>query len=177
MPDLQSELSKIANAWDTHEQEIRQPKEKEVNIIKYSGNATRDIFEFVKANPHTFDQTGVVNKLTEMGYKRSTVSALTTQMKRREMLYLNNDGHLFTTLHTYEPLANPYAKAKSKQKAQRKARVVKAVKPVKAASSGIAALQVDTTRSSWDAETVLAHMGIKEAHKLYLELHTYFGGK
>lgn len=174
MPDLQSELSKIANAWDTHEQVIRQPKEKRVNTVTYSGNATRDIFEFVKAFPGVFDQPTVVRKVTELGHKRSTVSALVTQMKRRGVVQTNNDGNLFTLETTYTPLVNPYAKAKREAKAVRKAKVAKIAK---AASAGIAALTVDTVASRWDAETVLAHIGIKEAHKLFLELHSYFGGK
>lgn len=168
MPDLQSELSKIANAWDTHEQVIRQPKEKRVNTVTYSGNATRDIFEFVKTFPGVFDQPTVVRKVTELGHKRSTVSTLVTQMKRRGVVQTNNDGNLFTLETTYTPLVNPYAKA------MRKAKVAKIAK---AASAGIAALTVDTVTSRWDAETVLAHIGIKEAHKLFLELHSYFGGK
>ena len=52
MPDLQSELSKIANAWDDQEKEIRkeQPKEKAMTFTP-TGNVSRDTFHFIQANP------------------------------------------------------------------------------------------------------------------------------
>ena len=44
-------------------------------------------------------------------------------------------------------------------------------------SAGIAALQADTAPSKWDADIVLANIGVKEAFKLYEALSKMFGGK
>lgn len=178
MPDLKSELVKVVSVWDAHEQEIRQPQ-KEKAAMQTTGNMTRDTFEFVRLNPDKYTQEQAMNEMMKLGYKKNSVSSVLTQMRRTGHVALSIDHKLHTLADAYKPLHNPYKpKVKAKQKVKAKA------KPAPAAAQGIAALAADTAtvtvqppvKTQWSAEAVLAHMGIKEAHRLYLELSTYFGG-
>lgn len=181
MPDLKSELVKVVSVWDAHEQEIRQPQ-KEKAAMQNTGNMTRDTFEFVRLNPDKYTQEQVTNALMKLGYKKNSVSSVLTQMRRTGHVALSIDHKLHTLSNMYIPLQNPYKpKVKAKKKVKAK------VRPAPVAAQGIAALAADTAatatitvqppvKTQWSAEVVLAHMGIKEAHRLYLELSTYFGG-
>ena len=178
MPDLKSELVKVVSVWDAHEQEIRQPQ-KEKAAMQTTGNMTRDTFEFVRLNPDKYTQEQATNALAHLGYKKNSVSSVLTQMRRSGHVALSIDHKLHTLANSYTPLHNPY-KIKVKAKKKFKAKV----KPAPVAAQGIAALAADTAtitvqppvKTQWSAETVLAHMGIKEAYRLYTELAKYFGG-
>ncbi len=148
--------------------------------FKKTGNMSKDVFDFIKANQYRYKQAAAAKAITELGYKNTSVHAILTQMKRAGIVKANIDGELFVTQDEYKPFSNPY---KTNPVSKKKA----APKKDKQPSAGIAALKPDAAaawtatdtlvQSKWDADTVLAHIGIKEAHKLYLELHTYFGGK
>ena len=183
MPDLQSELSKLASAWDSHEQTIRitnQQQEKMVQKFTVTGNATRDTFEFIRLNGHVHTHSSAAKAMAQLGYKHSSVHAVLTQMKRAGMIQLNSDGHVFTTMDEYKPLHNPYKAnpvgrpPKAKTKAKRSA-----------TSAGIAALQVAEEQTPIErkqlvlkltTEDVLNKLDVKEAFKLYQELAKMFGG-
>lgn len=175
MPDLQSELSKLASAWDTHEQEIRQPQqEKAMKAFEQTGNASRDTFEFIRINHNIYTQATAVSAMVGLGYKKSSISALLTQMKRTGLLAVDTGGHLFTTRDTYAPVGTPY-KPKSGRKQGR---------PKKVVGAGIAALPVAEAPAQrkqlvlkLTAEDVLSKLDVKEAYKLYQELWNMFGGK
>ena len=179
MPDLQSELSKIANAWDDQEKEIRQdkPKEKAMTFTK-TGNVSHDTFNFIKTNAHVHTAATACRAMETLGYKRASVHALITQMKRVGFLKYDTSDKLFAAVPEYKPFANPYKTAVKKAKTK-PAKAVKVQAP-KSASAGIAALQPVEMRAvpaAWDADTVLAHIGVKEAFKLYEALSKMFGGK
>ena len=190
MPDLQSELSKLANAWDNHEQAIRQPQpqqEKAVQTTPVTGNATRDTFEFIRLNSRKYTQVQLADGMARLGYKKNSVQALMTQMKRNGMIQLDPDGRLFTTLSEYKAFSNPYKanpvgqRLKTKRKGKRGA-----------TSAGIAALAAPPVQPTpptlpnpnparlvrlQTAAEVLANLSVAEAHKLYVELGKLFGGK
>lgn len=180
MPDLQSELSKLANVWDTHEQTIRTdthtpPKEKTVKPFIKTGNASRDLFAMIRDNPHFYTGHAAFTMLVDAGYKKTSASALVTQMKRCEYFKTDDNDRLYTTMQEYKPL--PHNKKTPKPK---KAKPVKQAKP---ASAGIAALQVaeEPARKQlvlkMTAEDVLTKLDVKEAFALYQELAKMFGGK
>lgn len=176
MPDLQTELSKLANAWDNHEQIIRKPQQEKAMKTTITGNASKDTFTLIKDYPHVYTHNTAAQKMVDAGYKKNSVHSLITQMKKAGIFNATDDGTLYTTQPEYKPFANPYKTNSAGRKAK-----AKPVKQIRQTSAGIAALQVvdtpvRTAPTQWDAETVLAHIGIKEAHKLYLELNTYFGG-
>lgn len=135
MPDLQSELSKIASAWDTHEQTIRnpqtqttqekamelQPTTNEITTVSTynttsttnetftkSGVCSRDTFDLIRLNPHKFTTVSAANKLVNLNYRKTSIFSLFTQMKRNGMLKEDEHGRLFTTVDAYTPFANPY---------------------------------------------------------------------
>jgi hypothetical protein len=137
MPDLQSELSKIASAWDTHEQTIRNPQtqtqttqekamelqpttNETITVSTYtptpstnetftkSGVCSRDTFDLIRLNPHKFTTVSAANKLVNLNYRKTSIFSLFTQMKRNGMLKEDENGRLFTTANAYTPFANPY---------------------------------------------------------------------
>lgn len=179
MPDLQSELSKIAHAWDSHEQTIRQPQQEKVmkaTPISITGNASKDTFNLIRDNPYGYTHTTAAKKMVALGYKLNSVHSLITQMKRAGIFIVDAaGGTLYTQQGEYKPFSNPY-------KAKPAGRLKPRAKPTKTTTAeGIAALQVVDTPvkeipTQWDAETVLAHIGVKEAFKLYEVLHKMFGG-
>ena len=202
MPDLQSELSKIANAWDTHEQTIRhdsheKSKEKEVstqpNQTEYTGNMSRDLYMFVIHHPNEMPQADIAHLMVDkFGYKYTSVQALITQMKRNGMLLVDEQGKLVATQDEYKPFANPYKTTKATLKAKAKAKTKSAdindalsyvsaqVKP----QAGLMALQPTKllpvqlpAPAALTADSVLASISVSEAFKLYQELSKMFGGK
>lgn len=164
MPDIQSELSKLANAWDTHEQAIRGPQTP--SPFTKTGNASKDVFTYIRDNSRKVSSTQVLHKMVAEGYKQNSTSSLITQMKRSGLVQVTDEGALFTTQDEYRPLVNPHAK-KAKLKAA----------PASAENAGIAALTaVPEVKPVWDAETALANLSVKDAHALWVELNKMFGG-
>ena len=182
MPDLQTELSKIAQAWDTHEQKIRNPqpqqeKAMQTNSFVKTGNASQDTFAFIQRHAGCYTTRDTAEILRTQGYKVTSTSSLITQMRRAGLVGLDDSGHLVPLKDAYVPLhrlAKPAAKK----------RIVK--KPKKA---GLTALVPDTVTVSavstvapqpatvWTADNVLKNIGVAEAAKLYAELGKLFGGK
>ena len=181
MPDLQSELSKIASAWDTHEQTIRtQPTktapQQEKTMQQVTGNASHDTFSFIRINPRRFTHAEVARAVSQLGYKSNTVHSLITQMKRAGIVLADAGGLLYTEQTEYKPFANPYkANPAGKRKAKTEA---------KPSTAGIAALQAPEEQPArrqlllrTTADEVLSKLDVKEAFKLYQELAKMFGGK
>lgn len=190
MPDLQSELSKIASAWDSHEQAIRtpqhspQPQEKAMKYA-HTGVLTRDVFALIKDNPSDFTPSAVATFMENRGYKNNSIHAIITQMKKAGVFVLNDDGRLYTTAPEYKPFANPYSATKKslreKAKAKAQAKATSAAKEQAEAWAGIAALQPATTPKKetvkmFTAKEVLSVLNVTEAYALYAELSKMFGG-
>jgi len=153
MPDLKSELSKVINSWETD-----MPNTPETGR-RITTNSTRLTFNYVRDNPGV-TRAAAVAGLTKLGVKLSSSTSLITVMLARGNLRTVNDG-LFTTQAEYAPLPKI-----EKPKKAKPAPVVEAPKPVEP-------VQISTT---WDAETVLNNLSIKQARALYDELRTIFGG-
>ncbi len=143
-----------------------------------TGNISRDTFNFVRDNNGKYIQSAVVNAVIKLnaGYKKNSVSAVVTQLKRAGTFVQQPDGTLFATASEYVPLRNVYGSKKSKAKAKAKAKAKPILQGLAALAADTAAAAAPRAESAWDANTVLANMGIKEAHRLYLELAKYFGG-
>lgn len=180
MSDMQTALTKALEEgkrrfmtatlsdWEKHEQQIRQPQpEKAMAYANQDRNLTKEIFNYIHNGACTPDE--VIKKMVGLGYKKVSASSLITQMKRKGLIS-QNDGYLTANYDEYMPLGRVY----QKQKAQ--------AKHVKQTKAGIAALTAATAPAAsvptqWDADTVIANIGIKEAYKLYEELSKYFGNK
>lgn len=170
-------MSKVLEEWDNHENAIRkpqstQPPQEKTMAFSKTGNLTHDVFRFIQSGAWTSSE--VVHILAKHGYNKSSVHSLITQMRRTGMVVVN-DGYLATTQAEYTPLKNPYNKRKKKEAPVKLKKATReTIKDPIPATTGIAALKVATTQTKWDAETVIANMGIKEAFKLYEELKKYF---
>jgi len=171
MPDIKTAMSKVLEKWDNHENAIRKPQEKTMAFSK-TGNLTHDVFKFIQSGAWTSPE--VVHILAKHGYNKTSVHSIITQMRKAGMVVVN-DGYLATTQAEYTPLKNPYHKRKKKDAPVKLKKATReTIKDTIPATTGIAALKVATTQTKWDAETVIANMGIKEAFKLYEELKKYF---
>ena len=173
MPDLQSELSKIADAWDAHENTIRQPAQTnhqentmQTTPVPKTGNLTRDIFYYIKAGQFTREQ--VCEAFAADGHKRRSVSSLLTQMLRAGLVE-ERTWHLYPLREEYKPLGL------YKANQPRPSRLL--TTPAQSAA-GIDKLPAAKPEPrSMTAESVMASMNVAEAYKLYVELHAMFGGK
>jgi len=117
MPDLQSELSKVITTWEAPEppEMPSQP----VHRFQPTTNTSRAVFEFVRDNPG-IRRAVAVDRLTELGHKRASVSSLITQFVRQSQMRSSNGG-VYTTTSEYTPL-----KANSTVKNAKKAAAKKA---------------------------------------------------
>lgn len=192
MPDLQSELSKLAHAWDNHEKQIRSTPEKTVNptfSITKTNNLSRDLFNYIKQG--TFTREEVRKAMEGVGYNGHSASSLITQMVRVGMLIAEGDT-VRTNMAEYKPISNPTknnpSRTYNRKSTTNKPHTKPSAKTHKAA--GLAALEATSVTSSAPREPnparlvrlqtaadVLANMSVVEAHKLYVELGKMFGGK
>lgn len=191
MPDIKTEMSKVLNAWDTDAQQTSKPMTATPSGKKLwtvTNNVTRATFDYVQNNG---GQTGekIRADLVAKGFKASSVSSLLTQFINQGLIVRDVDGKYYAKVAEYRTLK---ATKKYKSTGKRKSKIVKAPR-----SQGIAALKVEPTPApnkikdptikpltgvtpyvtmAWDAETVINNIGLKQAHALYKELKTYFGG-
>ena len=200
MPDLKTEMSKVLNAWEQDEQDtlarpmIPMPDGRVVFGI--TNNVSRETFNFVKNNPAQTHQT-VTEALSKRGFKKTSVASLLTQFVKQRLISRDEDGVYYAEAEEYSPLKST---KKLRAEGKSKTKIVKAPR-----SQGIAALKVEpklkkketsltgvipsmvtapaplknpapVVTTAWDAETIISNIGLKQAHKLFLELQTYFGG-
>jgi hypothetical protein len=180
MPDLKTEMSKVLNAWeqDEHDTLARPmvPLPDGRVVFGITNNVSRETFNFVKNNPAQ-SYTTIVEAMAKRGFKKTSVASLLTQFVKQRLISRDEDGVYYAEVEEYSPL-KATKKLRADGKTKPKAKVVKVPR-----SSGIAALKVVPTTintssvtTAWDAETIISNIGLKQAHKLFLELQTYFGG-
>lgn len=199
MPDIKTAMSKVLDSWEKDAQQTQAqatPSRHTVRQVTPEGrvvwaattNVTRETFEYVKAHPHVYGKD-VIAALVAKGFRQNSVTSLLTQFVRQGLLGRAEDGRYYPIATEYETL-KPYKKAPPPT--QRKSKIVTSPRSAEEkAKAGIAALKVEPKKikeakpevastgvspSAWDAETVINNIGLKQAHKLFLELNTYFGG-
>lgn len=193
MPDLQSELAKLASAWDTHEQIIRSPQNQTTpektmtatapTTITKTGNLSRDLFNYTKQGAYTRQQ--VTAAMESVGYVRKSAQSIITQLVRSSMV-CERDGRLYPLQAEYAPIKNPTKPSPTRSYTRRQLKPAKPAKQTKAA--GLAALNETKPEPAQEAKPVrlvrlqsatevLANMSVVEAHKLYVELGKIFGAK
>jgi len=168
MPDIKTALTGILSEWelDNQQQEKQVETTQEKPYFSITNNVTRATFEYIKANP--VSSFGEVSKaLEKQGYKPSSVGSLLTQFVKKGMCTRDAQNRYSVAVPEYVPM-----KATKKLKA---AQVIQKAKATR--GEGIAALSPQPiVKTAWDVETVINNIGLKQAHALYVELHTYFGG-
>jgi hypothetical protein len=166
MPDLHTEMQKILHAWEQPET-TEQPKE--TTVFKPTTNTSRTAFEIVRDNPYKTKRE-YIKLLEQQGFKSSSTSSLISQMTRQGMLSVDDMGLMHATQNEYRPLKT--AKAYAKQTKKVKTSKLRTSEPV--IDSGIARLVKQPYRTK--IQTILDDISLNDAHELYRELHTYFGG-
>lgn len=167
MPDLQTEMQKILQTWD---EPYPQPETtKETIVFKPTTNTSRASFEIVRDNPYKTKRE-YIKLLEQRGFKSSSTSSLLSQMTRQGMLSADDMGLLHANQNEYRPLKT--AKAYAKQAKKVKTSKLRTSEPV--IDSGITRLVKQPYRTK--IQTILDDISLSDAHELYRELHTYFGG-
>lgn len=100
MPDLQSELSKIVNEWETPVEEPQTTARP--TAFKATTNVTRACFDMVINNPGIL-RTEAIRKLETQGYPLNSTSSIFSQMVRQGLV--RKDGAaLYALTREYTPL-------------------------------------------------------------------------
>jgi len=191
MPDIktafQNALSKAASAptpqipaaWDdegadaaienitTKAKEATMPKQ----VFTVTNNVTRATFDYVKNNPGN-TRTQIVAALAAQGFKKGSTGSLLGQMVKQGLLREAN-GTMFAAKDTYTPLKTSRNKDQVKPVVKPVAKKVQAKPRPTFIPPTEAPVQIN---ASWDAETLLNNLSIKQARALYDELRKIFGG-
>jgi len=177
MPDLQTEMQKILQAWDKPEvtettQPTEQPKGK--RMFAPSNNVSQDTFNFIRDNSGC-TRNDAVRLLVMKGHKKSSVSSLIGQMLRQGLIWKDGDNLLRPNAKEYAPIksARTLANQAKKSSKLRTSKVKSEVSPdyLTEAKRAIIGKPV---RSK--IETILDDISLSDAHELYRKLHQYFGG-
>jgi hypothetical protein len=176
MPDIQTEMQKILQAW---EQPETTETTKETTVFKPTNNVTQETFNSVRdyaGNPRKF----YIDLLTRHGHKKSSVSSLIGQMLRQGHIYKDSDGLLRPNGKEYTPIksSKTIAKREGKIKKAKSYKVItsKTTEP-SAEALGLAALVLDHKPDMrTNIDIIMDTVSLNDAHELYRRLHLYFGG-
>jgi len=173
MPDIQSALqaalAQTASAWasdDVAHQNIQPPQDGRI-----TNNVSRVVFDLVKRTSGTLTKEEILSKLTNNGYKKSSVASLLSQMLRTDMVKVDSNGFLRPNQPEYTPIKNV-----------KKKRLAKPVKVSKAApkaayTQGIYQLKPELDAvPEWTPNDVIDGLTVRQALVLFKELRDIFGG-
>lgn len=186
MPDIKTEMSKVLTAWEQDEQDTINPpkvvkKTPEGRLVfTKTNNVTEETFNYVRDNPNLMG-VEILTALELRGFKKSSVGSLLTQFVKQGQMARTASGKYTTLVPAYIPLKSNKA-IKAKGKIEAKQAKAKAQPP----SQGIAALKPEpvgkatgvtaSVATTWDADTIINNIGLKQARALYDELKKIFGG-
>jgi len=166
MPDIQTEMQKILQAWDT-------PETTEEPMFNTTTNTSRATFEIVRDNPG-LPKAEYIRKLEAMGHKKASTSSLLAQMTRQGHLWVDSSGCLRPNQTEYRPLKSATT-LKNKAKKTSKLKTSKpAAVPVPV---GITALvEEHTERKTRDeVQHIMNTISLPDAKRLHKALNEYFG--
>jgi len=164
MPDIKTALSGILSEWELDNQQQEKQVETQQPYFSITNNVTRATFDYVKNNPAS--ASGEVSRaLALRGYKPSSIGSLLTQFIKKGLCTRDAQNRYSVAVAEYVPMkANKQVK-----------QVIQKAKATR--GQGIAALSAQPiVKTAWDVDTVINNIGLKQAHALYRELHTFFGG-
>ena len=193
MPDIQTEMQKILQAWDQPET-TEQPTEKKRHMFTPINNVSQETFNYIRDNAGCARKEAIA-ALLKRGHKTSSVSSLIGQMLRQGHIWKDSDGLLrpngteYTPLKSARTIANREKKAKATETFK-----VKTSKPAKKykvkdvpVPEGIAALIAEHESSVHKnvkvhiepimqdrVQQIMNTISLPEAKRLYNSLATYF---
>ena len=175
MPDIQTEMQKILQAWDQPE---TTETTKETTVFKPTNNVTQATFNFVRDNSGCA-RNDAIRLLVQQGHKKSSVSSLIGQMLRQGHIWKDSDGLLRPNGKEYTPIKS----SKTIAKREAKAKKPKSYKVI-TSSKGLAALVNEPIAQTFEhrpdirtsIDVIMDTVSLNDAHELYRRLHLYFGG-
>jgi hypothetical protein len=179
MPDIQTEMQKILQAWEQPET-TQQPTE--TSMFTTTTNTSRATFEIVRDQPYK-TKSHYVNQLEQKGFKKSSTSSLLAQMVRQKHISVDDMGLMHANQNEYRPLKSTTTLKKGKKAKTYKVITSGMPQPSEKAlamaaeamgSVGINRLIDRPVRNK--VEDILDDISLSDAHELYRKLHVYFGG-
>jgi hypothetical protein len=176
MPDLKTALSTALSSWEQDDQKIQQEKKMPKHIFTPTNNVTQETFNYVKNNPNK-NSSEIRIALVARGFNAGSIGSLLTQFTKQNQMAKDHDGRYVVCVPSYTPLKS----TKSFRAASKRVNKIVSIKP-KPQTAGIAALKVEPkaqvtgVNTSWDADTIINNIGLKQARALYDELKKMFGG-
>lgn len=178
MPDLQTEMQKILQAWD-------EPKPTETTeeptVFTTTTNTSRATFEIVRDDPG-LPKKQYIRKLEARGHKKSSVSSLLAQMVRQSHISVDDMGLLHPNQNEYRPLKSIKTLARKTKKVKTSKLRTSAMPQPSERALAMAAEAMDGIPRLIDVpvrtnvETILDTISLSDAHEMYRKLHVYFGG-
>ncbi len=181
MPDLQTAMQKILQSWEQPETTETTTTEttEEPTVFKPTTNTSRASFELVRDNPGN-SKKECIRLLGLKGFKPSSTSSLLSQMVRQGLIWIDSSGGLHPNSKDYRPLkaVKVFKAKKAKTSKLRTSGMPKpseeALAMAAEAMGGVVSLVKQPYRTK--IQTILDDISLSDAHELYRELHTYFGG-
>jgi pterin-4a-carbinolamine dehydratase len=178
MPDIQTEMQKILQAWEQPETTETTEQPKESTVFKPTNNVTKATFNFIRDNAGC-TRVHAIQKIVQDGHKKSSVSSLIGQMLRQGHITKNNYGMLYPNGTEYTPIKS----SKTIANREKKVKTLK-VKTYKVAAKGLAALVNKPIAEAFNhqpdirtsLDVIMDSISLSDAHDLYRRLHQYFGG-
>lgn len=179
MPDIQTEMQKILQSWDTPEttQPTEQPKGPK--LFAPINNVSKDTFNFIRDNAGCA-RVHVIRTLVNQGHKKSSVSSLVGQMLRQGHVYKGSDGTLYANGKEYMPIKS----AKTIANREKKVKPPKVHKKYKvkevSVPAGIAALVEEHKERNIPkvrdrVQEIMDTISLPDAKRLHKALNEYFG--
>ena len=172
MPDLQTEMQKVLQAWETPETTETKPEEP---MFTPTTNTSRATFEAVRDDPG-LGKPYYVRKLVALGHKKSSVYSLLAQMVRQGHIWVGTSGGLHPNQKEYAPL-------KCTRTLQNKAKKATKTSKVRTSKPEVAPVPLEEVKQAIigkplrsKIDTILDEISLSDAHELYRQLHKYFGG-
>jgi hypothetical protein len=205
MPDMKTALHAVLNEWEKAETPLSTSSQEQAASVKQrhyfqpTVGVSQASFNYVRDNPYTTAAQATA-ALAKQGFKKTSLTSLYTQMIRQGHLSRDKDGKLTALIPEFRPLKatatirnmgallrKKLANTKAPTKADPPLRPTKlnidiaAIKKQNGIRAGIATLNASHAQAApaptlLTAKQVLETLSIKEAHMLYRELQTMFGG-
>lgn len=152
MPDLKSELSKVLTEWGP------KPVPDEATP-KRDTNVTKSVFDYVKANPGARASTAATYLKDTYGFKPASTTSLMAQMVRKNILR-REDSCYYAVTPDYVPISSVKDDAVPQRPRAKWPKFLG---------------EVVTPQVAPKATVDIESLSVREAHRIYLELHKFFG--
>ena len=195
----QEVVKKTIEAWDTHEDQIRQPQQEkqmanpspvatrveDLPHFGVSNNVMRETFNIVKHTPN-LKAKQYIDMLVARGFKESSVTSVIYQLVRAGQLHKHDNGALIAAQAEYTPLKQAKRKKKAEPVVETKpARKIVLIKRRKSDEStqGIAALKADggpfeiLKHKAFIPSQIVDNLSVLHARELYDYLRKIFKGE